>query len=55
MGFWSDSSPIVKGAIIVGVLGAIISLMVLLGIPPFSTDVDGEDLGTQRGISSQGE
>ncbi|MEM9194923.1 MAG: hypothetical protein AAGF12_37435 [Myxococcota bacterium] len=52
MGFWSDSSPVVKGAIIVGAIGIVVSLMVLFCIPPFSTDVDGETLGNQRGIQA---
>jgi hypothetical protein len=50
MGFWSDSSPIVKGAIVVGVIGVIVALMALMGIGPFATDRDSEETTQERGV-----
>lgn len=46
MGFWEDSSPIVKIALIVGVLGLIyMGVAFAVGLPPFppscSHEVDG--------------
>lgn len=36
MGFWEDSSPIVKGAIVVGALGLIyFAVAFFVGLPPF--------------------
>ncbi len=53
MGFWSDSSPIVKGAIIVGILGAIVAIMMYMGVGPFGTDRDSEQVTQQRGVQGQ--
>lgn len=36
MSFWSDASPIVKGAIVVGVLGLLyFGIAFVAGLPPF--------------------
>jgi hypothetical protein len=50
MSFWSDSSPIVKGAIVVGILGLIVAIMAYAGVGPFSTDIDAEETSQERGI-----
>jgi len=50
MSFWSDSSPIVKGVVVVGAIGIIISIMAFFELPPFATDAAGEELGAARGI-----
>lgn len=62
MGFWQDSSPIVKGALIVGGLGAVYLLLaVIAGLPPFpggcaeecdngSECVEGECVQNDRGM-----
>jgi hypothetical protein len=49
MGFWSDASPIVKGAIIIGAIGILVSVWVLLELPPFDP-MSGEDTTQQRGL-----
>jgi hypothetical protein len=37
MGFWEDSSPIVKGAIVVGILGLLyFGIGFFVGLPPFA-------------------
>jgi len=53
MGFWSDSSPIVKGAIVGGAIGIIVFGMMWAGIGPFATDIDSEETGQERGIQGQ--
>jgi hypothetical protein len=50
MSFWSDSSPIVKGAIVVGILGLIVAIMAYAGVGPFSTDIADEETSQERGI-----
>lgn len=50
MSFWSDSSPIVKGAIVIGVIGLVVAIMAWQGLGPFSTDRDGEETSQTRGI-----
>jgi hypothetical protein len=52
MSFWSDSSAIVKGAIVVGVIGVLVSIMAYAGIGPFATDSQSEDSQAteQRGL-----
>ena len=50
MSFWSDSSALVKGAIVVGVIGMVVLGMVWAGVGPFSTDRDSADVTEQRGI-----
>ncbi len=51
MSFWSDASPIVKVAVVVGALGIIVFGMMFLQIPPFDP-YDGEDIGNQRGVQA---
>ena len=50
MSFWSDSSPIVKVAIVVGVIGIIISGLAYLQVGPFNPH-DGEEVSQQRGLA----
>ncbi len=50
MSFWSDSSPIVKGAIVVGVIGLVVALMAWQGWGPFATDRDDAEMSQQRGL-----
>jgi hypothetical protein len=52
MSFWSDSSPIVKGAVIVGVIGVLVSLLAWFELPPFDP-YEGEDVGNERGLPSE--
>lgn len=47
MSFWEDSSPLVKGALVVGILGFLyLGTAFFVGLPPFpggcTHDVDGE-------------
>jgi hypothetical protein len=50
MSFWSDASPIVKGAIIFGVLGLLyLGVAAVAGIAPFGSG-HGEDTTQTRGI-----
>jgi len=50
MGFWSDASPIVKGAIIFGVLGLLyLGIAKIAGIIPF---VPEEPTTQERGLTS---
>lgn len=55
MSFWSDASPIVKGAIVVGVVGAVYLLTArVAGFVPFTPET-GEAEGTsQRGLPPGG-
>ncbi len=54
MSFWSDASPIVKGAIIVGGLGLIYLLVAFVGgLPPYGAG--DEEVTQQRGLSAGGE
>ena len=54
MGFWADSSPIVKGAIVVGILGVLVFGWMLLGLPPFGSDATSE-VTQQRGLPAAGQ
>jgi len=50
MGFWSDASPIVKGAIIFGVVGLLyLGIAAVAGIVPFGSG-HGEETTQQRGL-----
>lgn len=51
MSFWSDASPIVKGAIILGVIGLVyLGIAKVAGIIPF---VEEEPTQQQRGLQPQ--
>ncbi|MBW2463235.1 MAG: hypothetical protein JRH11_16415 [Deltaproteobacteria bacterium] len=50
MSFWSDSSPIVKGAIVVGIIGLVVAIMAYAGVGPFATDIDDAEMSQQRGL-----
>ena len=50
MSFWSDASPIVKAAIVVGVIGIIIAGLAYLQVGPFDP-YDGEQVGQTRGLT----
>ena len=52
MGFWADASPIVKGAIVVGIIGVLVFGWMLLGLPPFSTE-SVDETTQQRGIGGE--
>jgi len=54
MSFWEDASPVVKGAIVVGVLGIIVAVMAWVGVPPFDAGPD-EDTAQERGLPSPGQ
>ena len=48
MSFWSDASPIVKGAIIIGVIGLVyLGIAKVAGIVPF---VEEEPVAQERGL-----
>ncbi len=51
MSFWEDASPVVKGAIVVGVLGIIVAVMAWVGVPPFDAGPD-EEAAVERGLPS---
>lgn len=41
MSFWSDASPAVKGAIVVGVVGLLYFLIAFVaGLPPYSAEAE---------------
>lgn len=48
MSFWSDLSPVVKGAIVVGVIGALVGILMLTGVIGGS----GEPTAPVRGVSA---
>ncbi|MEM7447822.1 MAG: hypothetical protein AAF355_06235 [Myxococcota bacterium] len=51
MSFWSDASPIVKGAIVGGGVCLVFAFWALLGLPPFSTEAETTQVrGIQPGI-----
>jgi hypothetical protein len=52
MGFWADASPIVKGAIVVGVIGVLVFGWMFLGLPPFNSEAT-EEVVQQRGIGAE--
>ena len=54
MSFWSDASPVVKGAIVVGALGLVYLLVAFVAkFPPFGGGAtDDENVTQQRGIGS---
>lgn len=54
MSFWEDASPVVKGAIVVGVLGIIVAVMAWVGVPPFDAGPD-EEVTQERGLQPPGE
>jgi len=46
MSFWEDSSPIVKGAIVIGVLGLLyFGIAFFVGLPPFPSGCSYEEGG----------
>ncbi len=49
MSFWEDASPVVKGAIVVGILGIIVAAMAFFAVPPFDAGPD-EETTTERGL-----
>jgi hypothetical protein len=49
MSFWEDASPVVKGAIVVGILGIIVAAMAFFAVPPFDAGPE-EDTTTERGL-----
>lgn len=50
MAFWQDASPIVKGAIVVGILGLLyFGVANVAGLPPFGADVETTQ---QRGVGT---
>lgn len=54
MGFWEDSSPIVKGALVVGVLGLLyMGIAFAVGLPPFPASCSHDEDGTS--VSGCGE
>lgn len=51
MSFWSDASPVVKGAIVFGVVGLLyLGVAFAAGFVPFGSG-HGEDTTQQRGVS----
>ena len=54
MSFWEDASPIVKGAIVIGIIGIIIAGLAWAGVGPFSAGADVETT-QQRGLTPPGE
>lgn len=48
MSFWEDASPIVKGAIVVGIIGIIIASLAWAGVGPFAVDTEIETSGTRE-------
>ncbi len=40
MSFWQETSPVVKGAIVVGAIGALVGLLALFGVPPFDAGTE---------------
>jgi len=53
MSFWQDASAVVKGAIVVGVLGIIVAGMAFMGLPPFDAGPD-EEITEERGLQPPG-
>jgi len=51
MSFWEDASPVVKGAIVVGILGIIVAAMAFFAVPPFDAGPD-EETAQERGLPS---
>ena len=49
MSFWSDASPLVKGAIVVGALGIIVGIMMWTGVGPFNPNSE-DAATTERGL-----
>ncbi len=55
MSFWEDASPIVKGAIVVGVLGLLyFGIAAVAGWPPFGGGTE-EGVTQQRGLQPPGQ
>lgn len=51
MSFWSDASPMVKGAIVVGVVGLLYFLIAFVaGLPPYGGTED--EATQQRGLEA---
>ena len=52
MSFWDDASPVVKGAIVVGVIGLLyFGIAFFAGLPPFGGGGD-EEMTQERGIQA---
>lgn len=53
MSFWSDASPAVKGAIVVGVVGILyLGIAAVAGLAPFGNPT-GEQTSQSRGVAGQ--
>lgn len=51
MQFWSDASPMVKGAIVFGIVaGLYLAIAAVVGLAPFGGIAGGEEIQQQRGI-----
>tara|TARA_B100001750_G_C15172080_1_gene429753 strand:- start:127 stop:291 length:165 start_codon:yes stop_codon:yes gene_type:complete len=48
MSFWEDASPIVKGAIVFGIIGIIVAGLALAGVGPFSGGSDEETTNSRE-------
>ncbi len=54
MSFWEDASPVVKGAIVFGILGLLyFGVAFAAGLPPFGGGGD-EETTQQRGLQPPG-
>ncbi len=52
MSFWEDASPVVKGAIVIGVLGLLyFGIAFAASLPPFSGGAD--NTTQERGVQPQ--
>ena len=55
MSFWEDASPVVKGAIAVGVVGLLyFGIAFVAELPPFGGGGD-EEVTTERGLVAPGQ
>lgn len=54
MSFWEDASPVVKGAIVVGVIGLLyFGIAFFASLPPFGGGAEGE-VTQERGLQPPG-
>ncbi len=54
MSFWEDASPVVKGAIVIGVLGlSYFGVAYFAGLPPFGSATD-EEISEERELQPPG-
>ena len=52
MSFWEDLSPAVKGVLVIGVIGIIVSVLMLSGVIELGGDDGGAGEAQQRGFSA---